>query len=125
MSSFGGSFGPNQSGFRGDKSRSMVGSRYSEKSLADSVKTKDFQNIHQESETLGRELDLVNRNHWKYNSQQDRDFYINYRTAVQKVYENSPNAIPFREMENDPALTHLKSNRFSSLQSKIADLGDI
>lgn len=125
MSSFGGSFGANPSDFRSDKARSLVGSRYSEKSLADTNKTGRFDNLGRQSEALGRELDLVNQTHWKYNSDQDRDFYVNYRLAVQKVYENTPTTIPFKEMIEDPTLSHLKSTRLAALQSKIADLSDL
>lgn len=70
-------------------------------------------------------MDRVLRNHWKYNSPEDVEYYKEHRLTVDKVYKQAPKSLPFRDMIDDMVIRGIESKRYSGLGEKSRDLGDM
>lgn len=74
---------------------------------------------------MNKELDKINKHHWRYNSDEDRAFYRDHRLAVDRMYKEAGSNVPFREMIDDPHIRGLEKKRQEDLREKIKDLQDM
>lgn len=71
------------------------------------------------------DIDRLNKNHWRYNTKEDVEFYKQHRIAVNKLSKESGPNIPFRDLIEDPGLTYLLRSRTDQLSRKANDLREL